>query len=98
MQLAGPKHARGSERTGGHQRGAKQGAVLAYGAFLTKLVNFLIIAWILFLVVKGINQLRRQFEKDKAPPPPAETPADVKLLSEIRDLLAAEAKPAAAKK
>jgi large conductance mechanosensitive channel len=76
----------------------KQGAVLAYGAFLTKFVNFMIIAWILFMVVKGINQLRRQFEKDKAPPPPPETPADVKLLTEIRDLIAAEAKPAAAKK
>jgi large conductance mechanosensitive channel len=58
----------------------------------------MIIAWILFMVVKGINQLRRQFEKDKAPPPPPETPADVKLLTEIRDLIAAEAKPAAAKK
>jgi large conductance mechanosensitive channel len=74
----------------------KQGAVLAYGAFLTKLVNFLIIAWLLFLVVKGVNRLRKQFETDKAPPPP-ETPADVRLLSEIRDLLAAQAKPGAAK-
>jgi len=73
----------------------KQGAVLAYGAFLTTLVNFLIIAWILFLVVKGINRLRKQFEKQTAAP---ETPADVKLLTEIRDLLAAEARLAAAKK
>ena len=75
----------------------KQGAVLAYGAFLTKLVNFLIIAWILFLVVKGVNRLRKQFEKQTAAPPAPETPADVKLLSEIRDLLAAQAKSGAAR-
>jgi large conductance mechanosensitive channel len=53
-------------------------------------VNFLIIAWILFMVVKGINRLRRQFEAQTAPPPAPETPADVKLLTEIRDLLASE--------
>lgn len=76
----------------------KQGAVLAYGAFLTTLVNFLIIAWILFLVVKGINRLRKQIEKQTVAPAAPETPADVKLLTEIRDLLAAEARPAAAKK
>lgn len=76
----------------------KQGAVLAYGAFLTKFVNFLIIAWILFMVVKGINRLRRQFEANAAPPPAPETPADVKLLTEIRDLLASEQKAAPARK
>ncbi|HEY9213233.1 MAG TPA: large conductance mechanosensitive channel protein MscL, partial [Ancylobacter sp.] len=37
----------------------EQGAVLAYGSFLTIVINFLIIAWILFMVVKGINRLRR---------------------------------------
>lgn len=63
----------------------KQGAVLAYGSFMTVALNFLIIAFVLFLVVKGINRLRRQ-EQDKpaAPPPPAQ---DVVLLTEIRDLL-----------
>jgi large conductance mechanosensitive channel len=62
----------------------KQGAVLAWGKFVTVVINFLIIAWVLFLVIKAMNRM-------KAPPPPAapaEPPADVKLLAEIRDLLA----------
>jgi large conductance mechanosensitive channel len=62
----------------------KEGAVLGYGQFLTVAINFLIIAWVLFLVVRAINRLQ-------GPPPPVkvpETPADVKLLTEIRDLLA----------
>lgn len=65
----------------------KQGAVLAWGNFLTVSLNFLLIAWILFLFVKGMNHLRRAEEKrvDAAPAP--ETPAEVKLLAEIRDLL-----------
>ncbi|AOG06563.1 MULTISPECIES: large conductance mechanosensitive channel protein MscL [unclassified Bosea (in: a-proteobacteria)] len=63
----------------------KQGAVLAYGSFMTVALNFLIIAFVLFLVVKGINRLRRAEEaKPEAPTPPA---ADVVLLTEIRDLL-----------
>jgi len=63
----------------------KQGAVLAYGSFMTVALNFLLIAFVLFLVVKGINRLRRQEEaKPVAPTPPAD---DVVLLTEIRDLL-----------
>ncbi len=62
----------------------EQGAVFAYGKFLTAVLKFLIIAWALFLVIKGINQLKR---KQEAAPAPAETPADIKLLTEIRDLL-----------
>lgn len=63
----------------------KQGAVLAYGSFITVAVNFLIIAFVLFLVVKGINQLRKsEADKPAEPEAPAE---DVKLLTEIRDLL-----------
>jgi len=61
-----------------------QGAVFAYGKFLTAVLKFLIIAWALFLVIKGINQLKR---KQEAAPAPAETPADIALLTEIRDLL-----------
>jgi large conductance mechanosensitive channel len=61
----------------------KQGAVLAWGNFITVAINFLIVAWVLFLVVKGINRLRRQ-EAEK----PAATPTRQEvLLSEIRDLL-----------
>jgi len=63
----------------------KQGAVVAYGNFITIAVNFIIIAFVLFLVVKAINQLQKsQKEEPKAPAPPAE---DVVLLGEIRDLL-----------
>jgi large conductance mechanosensitive channel len=64
----------------------KQGAVLGYGQFLTIALNFLIIAWVLFMAVRAINRLQ-------TPPAPKapETPADVKLLTEIRDLLAKRA-------
>ena len=61
----------------------KQGAVLGWGQFLTVALNFLIIAWALFMVVKGINRLQRE-----QPPAPAPGPTlEVKLLTEIRDLL-----------
>ncbi|KPF65837.1 large-conductance mechanosensitive channel [Bosea sp. AAP35] len=63
----------------------KQGAVLAYGSFMTVALNFLIIAFVLFLVVKGINRMRRNEEAKPAVPAPP--PADVVLLTEIRDLL-----------
>ena len=63
----------------------KQGAVIGYGQFLTIAVNFLIVAAVLFLVIKGMNKLKRQEETAQKPP---ETPADVKLLTEIRDHLA----------
>ena len=62
----------------------KQGAVIGYGQFLTVAVNFLIVAAVLFLVIKAINTLKRQ---EEAKPKP-DVPADVKLLTEIRDLLA----------
>jgi large conductance mechanosensitive channel len=61
----------------------KQGAVLAWGNFVTICINFLIIAWILFLAVKGMNRLRIHEEAKPAPPPRQEV-----LLEEIRDLLA----------
>ena len=64
----------------------KQGAVLAWGKFVTAVINFSIIAFVLFLAVKGINRLKRQ--PQPAPAVPPEPTADVKLLTEIRDLLA----------
>jgi large conductance mechanosensitive channel len=65
-----------------------QGAVLAWGSFITAAINFIIIAWILFLVVKGMNRLRRKEDaKTGTADKPAEIPADVKLLTEIRDLM-----------
>ncbi len=61
----------------------KQGAVLAWGSFLTLAINFLIIAFALFLVVKGITNLKK-----KEPPAPAPGPSqEVQLLTEIRDAL-----------
>lgn len=64
---------------------SKAGAVtLNYGAFINTLVSFLIIAWAVFVMVKIINRLKRA---EEAPPAPAEPPEDVKLLTEIRDVL-----------
>ena len=60
----------------------KQGAVLGWGQFLTVALNFLIIAWVLFLAIKGIMKLKK--EEAAAPAGPT---AEVKLLTEIRDLL-----------
>lgn len=66
-----------------------QGAVLAYGNFFTTVINFLILAWIIFIMVKAVNNLRRRVIKEKAEPVVSEAPpADVQLLTEIRDLLA----------
>jgi large conductance mechanosensitive channel len=63
----------------------KQGAVLAYGNFLTIAINFVIVAWVLFLVVNTIQRMR---QKEEAKPAPAEPPRQEALLTEIRDLLA----------
>lgn len=71
----------------------KQGAVLAYGNFLTITINFIIIAFILFMVIKAMNRMKKK--EEAKPAPVAEVPADVKLLSEIRDLLASGAAPKA---
>jgi large conductance mechanosensitive channel len=61
----------------------KQGAVLAWGSFVTICINFILIACVLFLAVKGMNRLRLHEEAKPAPPPRQEV-----LLEEIRDLLA----------
>jgi large conductance mechanosensitive channel len=63
----------------------KQGAVLAWGNFITLVINFLLIAFALFLVVKGINSLKKP-EPPAAPPGPSK---EEQLLTEIRDLLKA---------
>lgn len=60
-----------------------QGPVLAYGSFITALVNFLIVAFILFQLVKVSNRMRKA---EPPAPPPAPTPSE-KLLGEIRDAL-----------
>ena len=60
----------------------KQGAVLAWGSFLTLVINFAIIAWVLFLVVRLMNHLLRKEAEKPAPPSKQE-----QLLAEIRDAL-----------
>jgi large conductance mechanosensitive channel len=65
----------------------KAGATLGYGTFITVTVNFLIIAWVLFLVVRGINRMMKK-EEEAAPPPAPPSQQEV-LLAEIRDLLRA---------
>ncbi len=64
-------------------------AVIKYGAFINALINFLIVAFAVFMLVKGVNQLKRKSEDPKAkdaPPPPK----DIQLLTEIRDALKAK--------
>ena len=61
----------------------KQGAVLGWGQFLAVAINFLIIACVLFLAIRGINKLKKE---ESPAPAPGPTP-EVKLLTEIRDLL-----------
>jgi len=63
----------------------KQGAVLAYGSFLTLTINFIIVAFVLFLVIRAMNTLKRKEEAKPAEPP--KPSAEVELLTEIRDLL-----------
>ena len=72
--------------TAGTLEAAKeQGAVLAYGSFITAVINFLIMAFIIFVMVKAVNNLMRK--ETPAPEVPPAPPADIKLLEEIRDLL-----------
>jgi len=59
-----------------------------YGKFINAAIKFIIIAWVLFLIIQMMNRMKRK--EEAAPAPVAETPADVKLLTEIRDLLKAK--------
>ncbi len=61
----------------------EQGAVLAYGSFLTTLINFVIIGFVIFMMVKFVKSLEKPAEEEA----PAAPPAQEVLLSEIRDLL-----------
>lgn len=66
----------------------KQGTVLAWGSFVTVTINFVILAFCVFLVVKAFNTAKRRFETAQVPPPPAGPTREEVLLGEIRDLLA----------
>ena len=63
----------------------KQGAVLAYGSFLTITLNFMIVAFVLFIVIRLMNKLKRQ--EAAAPAAPPKPTREEELLTEIRDLL-----------
>jgi large conductance mechanosensitive channel len=71
-----------------YEAAKKAGAALGYGNFITVTINFLIIAWILFLVVRGLNRMFH--EEAAAPPPPTPPTKEQELLTEIRDLLRAQ--------
>ena len=60
-------------------------AAIRYGSFIQAIVNFLLIAIVIFLLVRGLNKLRRK--KEEPAPAPAPDPEEVKLLTEIRDAL-----------
>jgi large conductance mechanosensitive channel len=68
--------------------GDKPAVVVAYGKFIQSIVDFLIIAAVIFMAVKAINRLKR--EQPAAPPAPPAPTRDQELLSEIRDLLLAQ--------
>lgn len=69
-------------------------ATFRYGAFLTAVINFLIIAWVVFLLVKGVNRARSMVPAETAPDAPA-GPTQEEVLIEIRDLLKARSEPVA---
>ena len=64
--------------------------VIAYGAFVNAVINFLIVAGVVFMLIKGVNKIKEAAEKEQEEAPAEEapaTPADIELLTEIRDLL-----------
>jgi large conductance mechanosensitive channel len=65
----------------------KAGAVFAYGSFLTVALNFVILAFIIFMMIKQINRMKKEEAPAPAPAAPAPTPEDIVLLREIRDSL-----------
>ncbi|AZY92875.1 MULTISPECIES: large conductance mechanosensitive channel protein MscL [Paracoccus] len=70
-------------------------AIFAYGAFAMAVLNFLIVAWAVFLLVKGVNRLQRAaMRKEEAKETPPAGPTQEELLAQIRDLLADRASPA----
>lgn len=71
-------------------QGEAAAVTLNIGAFIQSVINFLLIAIVIFMMIEGINKLRRTKEEDAPAPAEPETPADIKLLTEIRDLLRKE--------
>ncbi len=67
------------------------GVTLQWGLFANTIIQFVIVAFCLFMVIKAMNAAKTRFEQKAAESPPPEAPADIKLLGEIRDLLKARA-------
>jgi len=74
----------GAEGAAGYVAATPEVAI-NYGKFINAAIKFVIVAWVLFLVIRAMNTMKRK--QEAAPAPPPEVPADVKLLTEIRDLL-----------
>jgi large conductance mechanosensitive channel len=68
-------------------------ATFRWGAFITAVINFLIIAWVVFLLVKGLNQARALVDTSEKEPEAPPGPTQEEVLIEIRDLLRAQAAP-----
>jgi large conductance mechanosensitive channel len=67
----------------------KEAVTMNIGVFLNNVISFLIVAWAVFMLVKGINMLRQRFEREKAAAPPPQPAASEQYLKEIRDALVA---------
>jgi large conductance mechanosensitive channel len=65
----------------------KAGAVLAYGNFISIVINFIILAFVIFQMVKMVNRMKKEAPPAAPPAAPAATPDDIVLLREIRDAL-----------
>ena len=65
----------------------KEAVAMNVGVFLNNVISFVIVAWAVFMLVKGINMLRARFEKEKAAAPPPPPPPSEQYLKEIRDAL-----------
>ena len=64
-------------------------AKITYGKFIQAIINFVIIAFVIFLLVRTVNNMQKRMAQEAKAAPPPEAPADVQLLAEIRDLLKA---------
>ena len=62
-------------------------AAIGYGAFIQAMIDFIIIAFVVFMILKAINKMKESAAKEEAAAEPEADPADVALLTEIRDLL-----------
>jgi large conductance mechanosensitive channel len=66
---------------------AKPEVAMYYGEFINATIKFVVIAFVLFMVIKAMNTAKKRFEQEQAAAPPPAPAADVVLLTEIRDLL-----------